>query len=106
MYFEIYSSIACKDQFIKSVCLKRLSLVRDQSSISEIYKIIIISLGKRIAYGQLNFFREINEFNKIQFYFQILKEINLDHSGSIGCNEFKLVITRIPEFASTFYFRL
>ncbi|CAB3257092.1 unnamed protein product [Arctia plantaginis] len=48
----------------------------------------------------------IDEESKMKICDVILKEINLDHSGSIGCNEFKLVITRIPEFASTFYFRL
>ncbi|XP_030030550.2 calcium and integrin-binding protein 1 [Manduca sexta] len=36
----------------------------------------------------------------------ILDEINLDNSGAIGMSEFKLIMSRIPEFASAFYFRL
>ncbi|CAH2042221.1 unnamed protein product, partial [Iphiclides podalirius] len=36
----------------------------------------------------------------------ILEEINLVSSGGIGLNEFKIIMTRIPEFHSSFYFRL
>ncbi|XP_038211535.1 calcium and integrin-binding family member 2-like [Zerene cesonia] len=36
----------------------------------------------------------------------ILEEIKLDHSGGIGFSEFQFIISRIPEFMSSFYFRL
>ncbi|XP_075981172.1 calcium and integrin-binding protein 1-like [Anticarsia gemmatalis] len=48
----------------------------------------------------------IDRESKMKISKVILQEINLDNSGSIGLNEFKLIMSRIPEFASSFYFRL
>lgn len=39
-------------------------------------------------------------------YLQILEELKLDSTGSIGLIEFKIMMSRIPEFNSSFYFRL
>ncbi|XP_004933496.1 calcium and integrin-binding protein 1-like isoform X1 [Bombyx mandarina] len=36
----------------------------------------------------------------------ILEETKLDSSGSIGLSEFKIMMSRIPEFSSSFYFKL
>ncbi|XP_026320792.1 calcium and integrin-binding protein 1-like isoform X2 [Hyposmocoma kahamanoa] len=36
----------------------------------------------------------------------ILEELKLDSTGSIGLIEFKIMMSRIPEFVSSFYFRL
>ncbi|KAG7301353.1 hypothetical protein JYU34_014289 [Plutella xylostella] len=36
----------------------------------------------------------------------ILKEIKLDGTSSIGINEFQIMLTKIPEFRTAFYFRL
>lgn len=38
--------------------------------------------------------------------FQILNEMKLDSTGSIGLSEFKIIITRLPEFEHSFYFKL
>ncbi|KAI8420244.1 hypothetical protein MSG28_008785 [Choristoneura fumiferana] len=36
----------------------------------------------------------------------ILKEMQFDHTGSMGLVEFKIVMSRIPEFQNSFYFRI
>ncbi|XP_026741542.1 calcium and integrin-binding protein 1-like [Trichoplusia ni] len=48
----------------------------------------------------------IDRESKLKIANVILSEINLDNSGTIGMNEFKLIMARIPEFTSSFYFRL
>ncbi|XP_031765920.2 calcium and integrin-binding protein 1-like [Galleria mellonella] len=45
------------------------------------------------------------DFKKIIFE-NILKEVKLDNSNSIGLHEMVLILSRLPEFKSTFYFRL
>nr|XP_026493851.1 calcium and integrin-binding protein 1-like [Vanessa tameamea] len=48
----------------------------------------------------------LDKESKLKIAKVILEEINLDRSGSIGLNEFKLILLRLPEFSSSFYFRL
>ncbi|PZC83749.1 hypothetical protein B5X24_HaOG206906 [Helicoverpa armigera] len=48
----------------------------------------------------------LDQESKRQIAKVILDEINLDRSGGIGLNEFKLIMARLPEFPSSFYFRL
>ncbi|XP_022835540.1 calcium and integrin-binding protein 1-like [Spodoptera litura] len=48
----------------------------------------------------------IDETSKDKIAKGILDEINFDKSGGIGQQEFKLIMSRIPEFATSFYFRL
>lgn len=48
----------------------------------------------------------IDEESSMKIAEVILDEINLDDTDSIGLNEFRLIMSRIPEFASSFYFRL
>ncbi|CAH1640182.1 unnamed protein product [Spodoptera littoralis] len=48
----------------------------------------------------------IDEASKDKIAKGILDEINFDKSEGIGQQEFKLIMSRIPEFATSFYFRL
>ncbi|CAH0695780.1 unnamed protein product [Spodoptera exigua] len=48
----------------------------------------------------------IDEASKDKIAKVILDEVNFDKSGGIGQLEFKLVMARIPEFATSFYFKL
>lgn len=45
-------------------------------------------------------------FNLVYIDLQILEELKLDSTGSIGLIEFKIMMSRIPEFISSFYLRL
>ncbi|XP_045777592.1 calcium and integrin-binding protein 1-like isoform X1 [Maniola jurtina] len=60
----------------------------------------------RLTWDPNNRTNFLNKESKLKIADVILKEINLDKSGSIGMSEFKLILARIPEFATSFYFRL
>ncbi|CAH0401328.1 unnamed protein product [Chilo suppressalis] len=48
----------------------------------------------------------LDEVSKEKIAKEIIKEMNLDGTGSISISEFKLIMARLPEFESSFYFRL
>ncbi|XP_039759259.1 calcium and integrin-binding family member 2-like isoform X2 [Pararge aegeria] len=60
----------------------------------------------RLTWDPNNRANYLDKESKLKIADVILKEINLDRSGSIGISEFKLILARIPEFATSFYFRL
>ncbi|XP_041984618.1 calcium and integrin-binding protein 1-like [Aricia agestis] len=73
----------------------------NQISSRDIYDIL-----DRITWDPNNRNMFLDRESKIKIAKVILKEVNLDHSETIGLNEFKLILPRIPEFTSSFYFRL
>ncbi|XP_013137387.1 PREDICTED: calcium and integrin-binding protein 1-like [Papilio polytes] len=51
-------------------------------------------------------FYQLDDESKTKIAHVILDEIKLYNTGGIGLNEFKIIMTRIPEFHSSFYFRV
>ncbi|CAH0724327.1 unnamed protein product, partial [Brenthis ino] len=48
----------------------------------------------------------LDKESKMEIAKGIMDKMNLDNSGSISVSEFKMVLSRIPEFSSSFYFKL
>ncbi|XP_072942671.1 calcium and integrin-binding protein 1-like [Epargyreus clarus] len=66
----------------------------------------IAEILDRLTWDSNNRANFLDKETKEQIAKGILQEINLDNSGSISVSEFKLIMTRLPEFHSSFYFRL
>ncbi|CAG5048800.1 unnamed protein product [Parnassius apollo] len=48
----------------------------------------------------------LDDESKSKIAYVILDEMKLTNTGGIGLNEFKIIMSRIPEFNSSFYFSL
>ncbi|CAG9564170.1 unnamed protein product [Danaus chrysippus] len=66
----------------------------------------ICNILDRITWDPNNRTNFLTHAEKMKIADTILEKVNLDKSGSVGLAEFRLMITRIPEFTSSFYFRL
>ncbi|CAH2089391.1 unnamed protein product [Euphydryas editha] len=66
----------------------------------------ICNILDRLTWDPTNRTIFLDKESKLKIAKVILEEMNLDRSGSIGLHEFKLILLRIPEFSSSFYFRL
>ncbi|KAJ0174219.1 hypothetical protein K1T71_010365 [Dendrolimus kikuchii] len=66
----------------------------------------ISEIVDRLTWSQNNPLMRLNLEDKKRISKTILKEMNFDTTGTIGSSEFKIIMSRIPEFQSSFYFRL
>ncbi|CAK1550785.1 unnamed protein product [Leptosia nina] len=73
----------------------------NQISAQDISKIL-----DRLTWDPDNRHHCLDHHSKAKIAKIILEEIKLDFSGGIGLSEFTFILSRIPEFSSSFYFRL
>ncbi|KAJ8717148.1 hypothetical protein PYW08_005547 [Mythimna loreyi] len=92
---------------VKSAWAFRIFDLDDDGQITEkdIGK-IVDRLTRSVVDNRITNNNRIDRDSKLKIAKVILDEINLDKSGGIGLNEFKLIMARQPEFPTSFYFRL